>query len=73
VARPSGISGWGTFRLQIGAGGVIASQQMSGEEKLAAVGAGLNAIRFSELVPPGSAVIVLRSAVSVAPGVPAAT
>ncbi len=63
VARPAGVTGWGTFRLQIGADRVIASQQMSGQEKLVAVGAELNTMKFPELVPPGSIAHVLRSAV----------
>ena len=37
IARPAGVSGGGTFRLQIGTIGVIASQQMSGEQKLARI------------------------------------
>jgi tetratricopeptide (TPR) repeat protein len=63
IARPEGVSGWGTFRLQINTQGVIASQQMSGDEKLAAVATKINAMKFPELVPPGSAAHLLRSAV----------
>jgi hypothetical protein len=63
VARPAGVSGWGTFRLQLGGSGVIATQQMSGEENLTAVGAELNAMKLPELVPTGSTAHVLRSAV----------
>ena len=63
VARPAGVSGWGTYRLQLGGSGVIASQQMSGEENLAAAGTELNAMKFPELVPPGSTAHVLRGAV----------
>ena len=63
IARPEGVSGWGTFRLQLNTQGVIASQQMSGDEKLAAIAAKINAMKFPELVPPGSAAHLLRSAV----------
>ncbi len=63
IARPEGVSGWGTFRLQLNTQGVIASQQMSGDEKLAAISAKINAMKFPELVPPGSAAHLLRSAV----------
>jgi transglutaminase-like putative cysteine protease/Flp pilus assembly protein TadD len=63
VARPEGVSGWGTFRLQINTEGVIASQQMSGDEKLAAVAPRINALKFPQLVPPGSVAHLLRSAV----------
>lgn len=63
VARPTGISGWGTFRVQLNPNGVIASQQMSGDRKLSAIGEKINAMKFPELVPPGSAAHMLRSAV----------
>jgi transglutaminase-like putative cysteine protease/tetratricopeptide (TPR) repeat protein len=63
IARPDGVSGWGTFRLQINTQGVIASQQMSGDEKLSAIAAKINAMKFPDLVPPGSAAHLLRSAV----------
>jgi tetratricopeptide (TPR) repeat protein len=63
IARPAGVSGWGTFRLQLSTNGVIASQQMTGEEKLAALAEKINAMKFPELVPPGSAAHLLRSAV----------
>ncbi len=63
VARPAGASGWGTFRLQINTTGVIASQQMSGDDKLAAMTEKIGAMKFPELVPPGSAAHLLRSGV----------
>jgi tetratricopeptide (TPR) repeat protein len=63
IARPDGVSGWGTFRLQLTPTGVIASQQMSGDEKLAAIAGKINAMKFPELVPPGSPAHLLRSAV----------
>jgi hypothetical protein len=63
VVKPSGVSGWGTSRLQINTGGVTASQQMNGDAKLARIGEKINAMKFPELVPPGSAAHLLRSAV----------
>ncbi len=63
IAKPDGVSGWGTFRLQINPEGVIASQQISGDEKLAALTTRIHAMKFPELVPPGSAAHLLRSAV----------
>jgi tetratricopeptide (TPR) repeat protein len=63
IARPDGVSGWGTFRLQITTTGVLASQRMSGDEKLAAITDKINAMKFPELVPSGSAAHLLRSAV----------
>jgi tetratricopeptide (TPR) repeat protein len=63
VAKPTGVSGWGTFRLQINTVGVIASQQMSGDEKLSPIAAKINELKFPQLVPPRSAAHLLRSAV----------
>ncbi|HEV2275329.1 MAG TPA: DUF3857 domain-containing protein [Acidobacteriaceae bacterium] len=62
-ARPGGLSGWGTFRLQIGYAGVVASQEISGEQKLARLSAAIAATKFPGLVPPGSKAHLLRSAV----------
>ena len=63
IPRPEGVSGWGTFRLQITTTGVIASQQMSGEQKLANIKTSIEAMKFPELVPPQSKAHLLRSAV----------
>jgi predicted Zn-dependent protease len=63
IARPEGVSGWGTFRLQIDTTGVIASQQMSGEQKLANITEAINAMKFPDLLPPQSKAHLLRSAV----------
>jgi tetratricopeptide (TPR) repeat protein len=63
VSRPAGLNGWGTFRLQLDTKGVIASQQMSGDQKLAVLTKEINAVKFPELVPPGSQAHLLRSAV----------
>ncbi|WP_263355833.1 DUF3857 domain-containing protein [Acidicapsa ligni] len=63
LAGPVGLSGWGTFRLQIAETGVIASQQMSGEKKLASLSKTINEMKFPELVPTGSKAHLLRSGV----------
>jgi len=63
IARPEGVGGWGTFRLEITTNGVIESQQMSGEKQIAGVKNTVDAMRFSELLPPGSKAHLLRSAV----------
>lgn len=63
LPRPEGVSGWGTFRLQIATTGVIASQQMSGEQKLAKITESINSMKFPDLVPLGSKAHLLRSAV----------
>ena len=61
--RPDGVSGWGTFRLQLDTTGVIGSQQMSGEQKLSAVQKAIDTMKFPDLVPPQSKAHLLRSAV----------
>jgi hypothetical protein len=43
--------------------GVVASQQISGEQKLAKITESINTMKFPELVPPGSKAHLLRSAV----------
>ena len=63
VAKPQGASGWGTFRLEITTAGVIESQKMSGEQHIEAVKPAIDAMKFSELIPPGSKAHLLRSAV----------
>jgi len=63
VPRPNGAGGWGTFRLEITTSGVIESQQMSGEDRLAAIKPALAAMKFPDLLPPESKAHLLRSAV----------
>jgi transglutaminase-like putative cysteine protease/tetratricopeptide (TPR) repeat protein len=63
IKRPAGVSGWGTFRLEISTAGVLESQQMSGEQHLAAVKPEVDAMKFPELLPPDSKAHLLRSAV----------
>lgn len=63
IPRPEGASGWGAFRLEITTAGVIESQQMSGEQHLAAVKPAIDAMKFPELIPPDSKAHLLRSAV----------
>ena len=63
INKPAGVSGWGTFRIVITTDGVIESQQMSGEHKLEPIKPVIGAMKFSELLPPGSKARLLRSAV----------
>jgi tetratricopeptide (TPR) repeat protein len=63
IPRPDGASGWGSFRLEVTTSGVIESQQMSGEQHLDAVKPAIEAMKFPELLPPGSKAHLLRSAV----------
>jgi transglutaminase-like putative cysteine protease/tetratricopeptide (TPR) repeat protein len=63
VARPAGVSDWGTFRIVVTAAGVAEAQQMSGESKVAGIRDALMGMKFPELLPPGSKAHLLRSAV----------
>jgi tetratricopeptide (TPR) repeat protein len=63
IAKPKGASGWGTFRLEITSAGVIESQKMSGEQHIEAAKLAIDAMKFPELIPPGSKAHLLRSAV----------
>ena len=62
-ARPEGLTGWGTFRLQLDTTGVIGLQQMSGDQKLSGALPAIKALKFPELVPPQSKAHLLRSGV----------
>jgi transglutaminase-like putative cysteine protease/Flp pilus assembly protein TadD len=63
VPRPTGVGGWGTFRLEITTTGVLESQQMSGEKQIAGIKKTVDAMKFPELLPPDSKAHLLRSAV----------
>lgn len=63
VARPDGASGWGAFRFEIANTGVLEAIQMSGEKHLEALKPTLTAMKFPDLLPPGSKAHLLRSAV----------
>jgi hypothetical protein len=63
IPRPEDASGWGTFRLEVTTDGVIESQQMSGEQHLAAAKPAIDAMKFPGMIPPGSKAHLLRSAV----------
>jgi tetratricopeptide (TPR) repeat protein len=63
VPRPRGVSGWGAFRLEVTAAGVIESQQMSGSDQIAGIKPALAQMKFPGLVPAESKAHLLRSAV----------
>ena len=62
-AGVAGVGGWGTFRVQITVDGVVGSQQMSGDQKLAPAAKAIDGMKFPELVPAGSKARLLRSGV----------
>jgi tetratricopeptide (TPR) repeat protein len=59
----AGANGWGTFRIQLTANGVLEAQQMSGDRRIASIGDEIKKMKFPGLVPPGSKARLLRSAV----------
>jgi tetratricopeptide (TPR) repeat protein len=63
IKCPADVSGWGSFRLVIATSGVVEVQQMSGEGKIEGVKPAVAAMKFSELLWPGSKAHLLRSAV----------
>lgn len=63
IPKTPGTTGWGTFRMQLTAEGVSQVQQMSGESRIASLAEQIKAMKFAELVPPGSKAHLLRSAV----------
>ena len=63
ISRPTDVSGWGTFRLEITTAGVIESQQMSGEKQISEIKKAVDQMKFPELIPTDSKAHLLRSAV----------
>jgi len=63
LGRIAGMNGWGTFRIELTAEGVIESQQMSGDHKIEGISDSIKKMKFPELVPAGSKAHLLRSAV----------
>ncbi|HLJ77965.1 MAG TPA: DUF3857 domain-containing protein [Acidobacteriaceae bacterium] len=63
ISRPAGVSGWGTYRLEITSTGVIEARQMTGEKGITGVDPEIGAMKFPELIPSGSKAHLLRSAV----------
>jgi transglutaminase-like putative cysteine protease/Flp pilus assembly protein TadD len=59
----AGMNGWGTFRIELTADGVIEAQQMSGDHRIAGLGDAIKKITFSDLVPPQSKAHLLKSSV----------
>lgn len=63
ISRPAGVSGWGTYRLEITTSGVIEARQMTGEKGITGVTSEIDSMKFPELLPSGSKAHLLRSAV----------
>jgi transglutaminase-like putative cysteine protease/uncharacterized protein HemY len=63
LGHVAGMNGWGTFRIELTAEGVIEAQQMSGDHRIESVGDAIKKIKFPELVPVSSKAHLLRSAV----------
>jgi Flp pilus assembly protein TadD len=63
LGHVEGMNGWGTFRIELAADGVIEAQQMSGDHRISSIGDAIKKMKFPELIPPGSKAHLLRSAV----------
>jgi transglutaminase-like putative cysteine protease/predicted Zn-dependent protease len=63
VERADGLKGWGTFRVQIAAGGVHDSELVNGPETMRPMIAKLNKLKLTGAVPPGSSAQLLRDGV----------
>ncbi|HEV2136166.1 MAG TPA: DUF3857 domain-containing protein [Terracidiphilus sp.] len=63
VLKPKGVSGWGSFRLEVTTAGVIESQQMTGSDQIAGIKPALAQMKFAGLVPAESKAHLLLSAV----------
>lgn len=63
IDHAASTTGWGTFRIELGADAVIEAQQMSGETAIAGVGEAIRKIKFPDLLPPGSKAHLLPSGV----------
>ena len=63
VKRPTGLKGWGTFRLQLAEGGVHDSDLVSGPPDLKPINPELRKLTIAQAVPPGSHGYLLRDAV----------
>ena len=63
LGHVEGVNGWGTFRIVLAADGVIETQQMTGDHRVAAIGDAIKKMKFPELVPAGSRAHLLLSSV----------
>ena len=63
LPKQPGIKGWGTFRVQIGADGIHASQLVTGPDAMKPMTASLDKLKISSALPPGSRALLLRDGV----------
>ena len=63
VNRPSGLKGWGTFRVQLGEAGVHEAAQVGGPGELRPIVPELKTLHLPGAVPHGSRAYLLRDAV----------
>ncbi len=63
VHRLPDAKGWGTFRVQVGAGGIVDSDLVSGSPAIKPMTAEVNKVKIATGVPPGSKAKLLRDGV----------
>ena len=63
VHRLPDAKGWGTFRIQVGAGGVMESEMVNGSAAVKPMSAELKQLKMQGGVPPGSKAKLLRDGV----------
>lgn len=63
VKRPTGLKGWGTFRLQLGETGVHDTDMVNGPADLKPITSELKKLTIARAVPPGSHGYLLRDGV----------
>lgn len=64
VTRPAGLTGWGTYRVQLGTNGVVDLQLIQGDDKLRSLDVGLKKLKFpAGTIPAASKAVLLKNAV----------
>ena len=63
VKKETGVKGWGTFRVQLAAGGVVASDLVQGATTVKPMSAELNKLTIAKAVPPNSHARLVRDGV----------
>lgn len=63
LAKPAGVKGWGTFRVQLGQSGVFDSDLVTGSPAIRPINVALKKLTVAQALPPNSHAHLLRDAV----------
>ncbi len=63
LAKPAGVKGWGTFRVQLGETGIFDSDLVTGPPAIRPINVALRKLTVSKALPPNSHAHLLRDAV----------